>query len=125
MYTHSIVEEFVSRTAPALGADKEQVLIREILQGTSALAEIKDEVGSCPDSAQADVLEVVVNDKTSQTKDTGVVPSDAGRGGVGDVSNWVGGLNSEVSKHEVQPSRNPGDVADVKGVDLGYCCSCY
>lgn len=70
-------------------------------------------------------MEVVINDKTSQTKDTGIVPSDAGRGGVGDVSNWVGGLNSEVSKHEVQPSRDPGDVADVKGVDLGYCCSRY
>lgn len=51
MYTYSIVDEFISRTAPALGADKEQVLIREILQGTSALTEIKDEVGSCPDSA--------------------------------------------------------------------------
>lgn len=92
---------------------------------TSALAQTEDEIIASPSSGETDVLELVVDYETSQAEDTGIVAADAGCRSVKDISNWSGWFESEVSENEIQTRCDPGDITDVKSVNLSDSCGCY
>lgn len=78
-----------------------------------ALSEIEGESGSCPCAAQTYVLEIVVENETSDTENSGIVSSHDTVGVVGHFVATGNGLVDVVACNNVQLSLNPGDVTDV------------
>lgn len=122
---HSVIGKLISRTTSTFRSDEEQILERKVLNLTSALAQIEGEVRASPSSGETDVLELVVDNKASQTEDTGIVATNAGCRSVNDISNWSRWFESEVPVNKIQARSYPSNVTDVKSVDLSDSCGCY
>ena len=114
----AVADEFVAGTTAALGTDEEQVREGEVLSEFLAESEVEDELGAGPGGAEADVLVIMVDDETSETVNSSVVATDVVRRGVGDFEDSVGGLVGEVAGDQAEFGGDPGDITDVKGLNL-------